>query len=56
MLTNSWVICRKTDGNAVLETYRQSIADKVNTDAYTVETAHEYLCRINQAIKASYAQ
>lgn len=44
MLSNSWIISRKSDGKAVFETYDRRIADRINTDAYTVETAHAYLC------------
>lgn len=51
MLSNSWIISRKSDGKAVFETYDRRIADRINTDAYTVETAHAYLCRYNQRVK-----
>lgn len=51
MPTNSWIISRKTDGVGVLETYNPRMLDKINRDAYNVETAHEYLCRVNREIR-----
>ena len=52
MRCNAWVITRKSDRVAVLETHQRSVADKVNREAYLVETAHDYLCRLNAEIKA----
>jgi hypothetical protein len=51
MLCNSWIITRTSDGRAIFETYSAAVAAKVNRDAYTVETAWEYLARINRTIR-----
>lgn len=53
MLCNSWIITRKRDGKAVMETYSATVAEKVNREAYTVEPAHVYLARLNRAIRAA---
>jgi hypothetical protein len=55
MLCNSWVITRKRDGQPVLETYSATVAERVNREAYTVETAHAYLVRLNREILADSA-
>ena len=55
MLCNSWVITRKRDGQPVLETYSATVAERVNREAYTVETAHAYLVRLNREILAGNA-
>jgi hypothetical protein len=52
MLCNSWIITRKRDGKPVLETYSATVAEKVNREAYTVETSHAYLVRLNREIQA----
>jgi hypothetical protein len=52
MLCNSWVITRKRDGKPVLETSSATVAEKVNREAYTVETSHAYLVRLNREIQA----
>lgn len=51
MLCNSWIITRTSDGLAIFETYSATVAAKVNRDVYTVETAWEYLARINRTIR-----
>lgn len=50
-MINSYVITSKETGLAVFETYYKHIADKVNLNKYNVETAYQYLCRINKEIK-----
>ena len=52
MRCNSWIITRKRDGNPVLETYSATVAEKVNREAYTVETSHAYLVRLHREIRA----
>ncbi len=44
----SWVIVRKSTGEAVLETFCRTVADKVNTDAYNVVPIGEYLASLNR--------
>ena len=52
MFCNSWIITRKRDGKAVLETYSAMVAKTVNREAYTVEPAYTYLVRIHREIRA----
>lgn len=52
MKSNSWIVSNKETGKAVLETYNKAIVDKINVDKYRVETAYDYLCRINREIAA----
>jgi hypothetical protein len=47
MLTGSWVIVSRETGKAVLETFQQSVAQKINAARYEVLTAHQWLVRIN---------
>lgn len=54
-MPDSWVVTRKADGRVMRETWNASVAAKVNRDAYTVETAAEYLGRVNRAIRAATA-
>ena len=49
----SWIISRKSDGKSVLETFSREIAEKINTEKYTIETALQYLCRINRKIRGA---
>ena len=51
MLCNSWVITRTSDGRAIFETFSATVAGRINRDAYTVETAWEYLARINRTLR-----
>ena len=49
--SNSWVITSKDTGLQVFETFQRSVAEKVNLNKYNVETAYQYLCRVNREIK-----
>lgn len=51
MKTASWVIIENVTGNAILETYSESIANKINTEKYTAMPVMEYLCKLNKQIK-----
>lgn len=51
MKTASWVIIENSTGNAVLETYSESIAQRINTDKYSVVPILIYLCELNKKIK-----
>lgn len=55
MLSNSWIIVSKATGQSVCETWLSAVVDAVNTDRYVVLTAHDYLVRLNKAIKAGTA-
>lgn len=43
----SWVIVRRDTGAAVLETYRRSVAERVNEASYQVLTCAAYLGGLN---------
>lgn len=47
----SWVVVRKATGEAVLETYCRSIAEKINQKVYSVIPVLEYLYSINETLK-----
>jgi len=51
-MKHSYIITDKK-GNAVFETFSKKVADKVNTDKYSVQTAYDYLCALNEKIKSS---
>ncbi len=51
MRTASWVIVDKATGKPVLETFRASIAVKVNTDRYEAVPILDWLYRVNAAAK-----
>lgn len=51
-MTKSWVITVKRTGQ-VFETFNPKLADTVSREKCIVETAHDYLARINQKIKQS---
>jgi len=50
---SSYVVIRRADGVAVLETWQRSVADKVNRGPYRVETIGAYLQRINREARDS---
>lgn len=54
-MPDSWVATRKTDGRAVLETWDARVANRVNRNVYHVETARNYLERINRDIRTAAA-
>lgn len=47
----SWIITRKSDGKAIMETFSASVAVWIRRDRYNVEEAGAYLRRINSEIK-----
>ena len=55
MTTASWVIVDRLTDHPVLETYLQSVADKVNRARYDVFPILEYLQNLNRAIRAKRA-
>lgn len=48
----SWVIVRRDTGQGVFETFKRSVAEKVNGASYEVLTAADYLGRLNARIRA----
>lgn len=52
----SWIITDKATGRAVLETYSRTVASAVNLERYRVESALEYLYRINREIREGSTQ
>jgi hypothetical protein len=48
--SGSWVVSRK-DGTVVGEFYERSNVEKFNPETCVVETAYQYLTRINSEIK-----
>lgn len=44
----SWVICRKSDGKAVVEVWNKSTADAINTEKYKAVPILEYLQSLNK--------
>jgi len=51
MHNHSWIVTRKETGAAVLETFSPKVANAINRTKYNVETALDYLCRVNAEIK-----
>lgn len=51
MQTASWIIRRRSDGAIIMETWQQSIVDKINTALYEAVPIGEYLGSINTADK-----
>ena len=49
MGAQSWIIVRRDDGKAVLETYSKRVASAINRERYEVLTALEHLQRLNRA-------
>ncbi|MFC8688188.1 hypothetical protein [Brevibacillus porteri] len=45
--SGSWIVTRKTDGSVIGEFYDLKNVEKFNPDTCQVETAYQYLCRIN---------
>ena len=45
---NSWVVVCRATGQAVMETYQHSVAEKVNQTKYEVLTAYAWLVRISR--------
>jgi len=51
MKTHSWVIIEKSTGIAVLETYQEDIARKINLEKFKVVPILEYLRSLNKQRK-----
>lgn len=51
--SNSWVVTRKSTGEVIGEFTSRRLVERFNADVVIIETAHEYLCRINAEIRAN---
>lgn len=51
----SFVIVRKEDGKAIMETFSRRVADNVNKEKYEAVPILDYLERLNAKIKAEAA-
>lgn len=49
--TASWVVCEKSDGRAVLETFSARIAQSINTERYEAVPILAYLQRLNEGVR-----
>ena len=47
-LSGSWIIIDRTSGRAVMETFSESTAARVNTARYEVLTSYAYLSGLNR--------
>lgn len=47
----SWIVCWRDSGKVVGEFFHRPTVEKINQDLATVETALQYLVRINREIK-----
>ncbi len=45
---NSWIIVRKGTSEAVLETWSQSVVERLNTEKYEAKTALAHLQSLNK--------
>lgn len=48
--TASWVIVNKTTNEAILETFSESIAGKINAEKYQAVPILEYLQKLNKPV------
>lgn len=52
MLTGSWIVSRRDTGLVVGEFFDERIVRRFNPDVVMIETAHEYLARLNRTVRA----
>lgn len=50
-ISGSWIVTRIKDSSIICEFYERSNVEKFNPNTCHIETALEYLTRINQVIK-----
>ncbi len=51
-MTASWVIVSKATGKPVMETFKRSTMERVNTERYRVVPIMEWLQEFNRSVKA----
>lgn len=44
----SWIVTRKSDGAVIGELFHRQTVERINGEKYLVETAAQYLGRLNQ--------
>ena len=49
----SWIVVRKSDGQAVAELYCRNSLQRVDRALYDVQTAMQYLCAMSAKLKAA---
>lgn len=49
----SWIVTARRDGKVVGEFYSRSLVERINTERYSVETAAQYLGRLNRSLLAA---
>jgi len=47
-ISGSWIVTRKKEGSVIGEFYNSETVERFNPDTCHVETALQYLCRINR--------
>ncbi len=52
----SWIVSCRDTGAAVIELFERETAERINQEKYRVETAAQYLGRVNAAIRAGAGQ
>lgn len=55
MLSASWIIIKLDTGEAILETWNESVLNNLKPEFKGIPT-HEYLCNLNQKIKENSEQ
>ncbi len=48
--SGSWIVSRKDTGEVVGEFFDRKTVERFNPELVTIETAYQYLCRINRQI------
>jgi hypothetical protein len=48
--SGSWIVTRIEDGSIIGEFYERSNVEKFNLNTCRIETAYQYLCRINREL------
>ena len=49
----SWIVVRKSDGQAVAELYCRNSLQRVDRALYDVQTAMQYLCAMSAKLRAA---
>lgn len=47
----SWIICRKSDGKAIVEVWNESTLEHINRDKYEAIPARQYLEELNAKLR-----
>lgn len=52
-MSNSWIVTHKATGKAIWETCNREAVNAIPQDKYLIETAYQYLTRLNREIQES---